>query len=94
MYKEISRTMNATTSLRLFEITQEFIKDKNKATEFVSKIEETIDNKFSSEKDNLASKKDLAEMESRINRNIYIVGLVQFIAIVGSVLGIINFMLK
>ena len=86
--------MNATTSLRLFEITQEFIKDKNKATEFVSKIEETIDNKFSSEKDNLASKKDLAEMESRINRNIYIVGLVQFIAIVGSVLGIINFMLK
>ncbi len=86
--------MNAATSLRLFELTQEFIKDKNKATEFVSKIEETIDTKFKNEKDYLASKKDLAEMESRINKNIYIVGLIQFIAIVGSVLAIINFMLK
>ena len=49
------------------------------------------------EKDNLASKKDLAEMETRIerrmsdlNKSIYIVGVIQFIAIVGSVLAIVN----
>lgn len=53
------------------------------------------------ENDNLASKKDLAEMETRIerrmsdlNKSIYIVGVILFIEIVGSVLAIVNFMLK
>lgn len=86
--------MNAETSLKLFNISLEFIKDKNKASEFVSKIEETIDQKFESEKRILASKTDLAEMETKITKTIYIVGLIQFLAIVGSVLAIINFMLK
>jgi hypothetical protein len=86
--------MNATISLKLFDITQEFIKDKDKVREFVSKIEETIDNKFQTEKSVLASKTDLAEMKTRINKTICIVGLVQFLAIVGSVLAIVNFMLK
>ncbi len=93
--------MNAATSLKLFDISLEFIKDKNKAREFVSKIEETIDQKFESEKRILASKTDLAEMETRIekrmsdiNKTIYIVGLIQFLAIVGSVLAIVNFMIK
>ncbi len=47
-----------------------------------------------SEKRILASKTDLAEMETKITKTIYIVGLIQFLAIVGSVLVIINFMLK
>lgn len=82
--------MNATNSLKLFDITQDFIKDK--AREFVSKIEETIDEKFNSQKGLLVSKLDLAEMETRvekrmsdINKTIYIAGLIQFLAIVGSV---------
>lgn len=93
--------MNATTSLKLFDISLEFIKDKNKAREFVSKIEETINQKFESEKRILASKTDLTEMETRmekrmseISKTIYIVGLIQFLAIVGSVLAIVNFILK
>jgi hypothetical protein len=93
--------MNASISLKLFDITQDFIKDKDKAREFVSKIEETIDEKFNSEKTILVSKSDLAEMETRvekrmseINKTIYIVGLIQFLAIVGSVLAIVNFMVK
>jgi hypothetical protein len=93
--------MNASVSLKLFDITQDFIKDKDKAREFVSKIEETIDEKFNSEKTILVSKSDLAEMETRvekrmseINKTIYIVGLIQFLAIVGSVLAIVNFMVK
>jgi hypothetical protein len=86
--------MNAATSLKLFDISLEFIKDKNKAREFVSKIEETIDQKFESEKRILASKIDLMEMETKITKTIYIVGLIQFLAIVGSVLVIVNFMLK
>ena len=86
--------MNANTSLKLFDISLEFIKDKNKAREFVSKIEETIDQKFESEKRFLASKTDLAEMETKIVKTIYIVGLIQFLAIVASVLAIVSFMLK
>lgn len=93
--------MNATIRLKLFDITQEFIKDKEKAREFVAKIEETIDDKFNTEKNNLVTKIDLAEMETRVekrftdvNKTIYIVGLIQFIAIVGSVLAIVNFMIK
>ena len=64
-------------------------------------LEESIDNKFMSEKDNLASKNNLAEMEIRLDqrisdlqKSIYFVGLIQFVAIVGSVLAIVNFMLK
>lgn len=86
--------MKAEVSLKLFEISQEFIKDKAKAKEFVSKIEQTIDDKFDEQKNTLASKEDLARTESNLLKTIYIVGLVQFLAIVGSVLAIINFMLK
>lgn len=86
--------MKAEVSLKLFEISQEFIKDKAKAKEFVSKIEQTIDDKFNDKKDSLVSKEDLAKTESNLLKTIYIVGLVQFLAIVGSVLAIINFMLK
>ena len=60
--------MNASISLKLFDITQDFIKDKDKAREFVSKIEETIDEKFNSQKAVLVSKLDLAEMETRVEK--------------------------
>ncbi len=93
--------MNASISLKLFDITQEFIQDKEKAREFVAKIEETIDDKFNTEKNNLVTKIDLSEMETRTekrfsdtNKTIYIVGLIPFLAIVGSVLAIVNFMIK
>ena len=86
--------MNASTSLKLFDISLEFIKDKNKASKFVSKLEETIDQKFDSEKRILGTKTDLAEMETKITKTIYIVGLIQFLAIVGSVLAIVTFMLR
>jgi len=41
----------------------------------------------------LASKADLATVESKLSKTIYLVGLVQFLAIVGSVLAIVTFML-
>lgn len=93
--------MNANISLKLFNLTKEFIKDEAKAQEFVAKIEQTIDEKFENKTDTIASKNDIKnlelKLEKRINdttKTIYIVGLVQFLAIVGSVLAIVNFMLK
>lgn len=42
----------------------------------------------------LATKADLANVRADLMKSIYIVGLIQFLAIVGSVLAIFNFMLK
>ena len=46
--------MNADISLKSFDIVLDVVKDREKAIEFVSKIEETIEVKFDMEKDNLA----------------------------------------
>lgn len=45
-------------------------------------------------KKTLASKTDWTQPESILSKTVYIVGFVQFLAIVGSVLAIVNFMLK
>lgn len=86
--------MSVHTNIRLFELVQEFIPDKKKAKEFVSRLEETVNMKFNSYKETAATKMDLAQLESKLSKTIYIVGLIQFLAIVGSVLAIVNFMLK
>jgi hypothetical protein len=86
--------MTAEISFKLYELFFPIIKEETKARDIVTNIEKIIENKFVAEKDHLASKKDLAEMETRITKTIYIIGLVQFLAIVGSVLAIVTFMLK
>jgi hypothetical protein len=45
-----------------------------------------VDNK----KEILATKEDISNMQ----KTIYVVGLIQFLAIIGSVVGIVNFMIK
>ncbi len=82
--------MTADVSLRLFDLVFELTKDKAKAQEFVSKIEQTIDNKFESQRQIFLTKEDKVD----IMRTIYMVGIIQFLAIVGSVSAIISFMLK
>lgn len=82
--------MKTEISLQLYEMTQEFIKDKTKAKDFVHKIEQTIDSKFESNTARFLIKDDKVQ----ILKTIYMVGLVQFIAIVTSVLAIVNFMMK
>lgn len=38
--------------------------------------------------------KEISLVRSNLNKTIYTVGLIQFLAIVGSVIGIISFMLR
>ena len=85
--------MNATTSFELLATTEEFIQDKDKAKAFVQKIELTIERAVKADNMELASKADLATVESKLSKTIYLVGMVQFLAIVGSVLAIVTFML-
>jgi hypothetical protein len=58
--------MNADLSLKLFDLTYEFIKDKERAQEFVSKLEQTIDNKFTEKEKILATKEDISRLELKI----------------------------
>ena len=144
--------MKSETSLKLFELTQEFIPNKKQAGLFVQRIEETIDDKMEQRHEHLSTKTDLAALQLEVRdqkvelmevisqqkvelmgvindqkaelmgvvinqktelkddiatlrlevrdqkadliRSIYLVGLVQFLAIVGSLLAIFTLMLK
>ena len=82
--------MTIENSLKLLALSEEFIKDKDKAALFVQKIEDIIDSKFEMQQNHFLTKDDKVDLM----RTIYLVGLVQFLAIVGSVLAIVTFMLK
>ena len=56
--------MTASQSLRLYELTLEFIPDKEKAKEYVSRIEETVDQKFIEKEKILATKGDIAILQN------------------------------
>ena len=89
--------MIAETSLKLFKLTQEFIKDKTKAREFVSRIEQTVDTKFHQQKDILASKSDIADVKQEVSNVKADLIKWMFIFWVGqilAVLAIVNFILK
>lgn len=58
--------MNSTNSLKLFELTQEFIKDEGKANTFVEKIEATLDDKMELRLQNPATKDDLAALRLEV----------------------------
>ncbi len=60
-------------------------------TSLLDLIEAKSDKKFEDKKEVFATKKDLAELEVRVIRQIYISSVIQFIAIVGSVLAIVRF---
>lgn len=89
--------MNAETSLKLFELTQEFIKDKTKAREFVSRIEQTVDTKFAQQKEILASKSDIADVKQEVSNVKADLIKWMFIFWIGQILAvsaIVNFILK
>jgi hypothetical protein len=60
--------MNADLSLKLFDLTYEFIKDKAKAQEFISKLEQTIDSKFHEKENGLASKQDIHALKEDMTK--------------------------
>lgn len=82
--------------------------DANFITDVLNEIDEHQVKKFDINKELFLTQKDKVELIEKIsdseaklsdkingiNRSVYIVGLVQFLAIVASVLAIINFMLK
>ena len=62
----------------------------SEAQQLVDFVKSEVTSEFNSRKDSFLVKEDKVD----IMRSIYLVGVVQFLAIIGSVLAILNFMLK
>lgn len=103
MWKHPQMTANI-TSVELFNILRQKIGEVE-AKALTDYVESTVDRRSEADKKELATKGDLKEeihkmelkiesVKSELSKTIYIVGLVQFLAIVGSVIGIVSFMLR
>ncbi len=60
---------------------------------FIEYIETKVEENVEHEAKQLVTKEDFHKEVSNLHKTIYTVGLIQFLAIVGSVIGIISFML-
>lgn len=77
------------SEIKLFQIASEQF-GKEKAEEFIGALKSAVDQKFEDQRSTFLTKDDKVE----ILKTIYITSLTQFLAIVGSVLLIVNYMLK
>jgi len=84
------------SEIKLFELLKAKIGEKE-AEAFVEILEKKVDRKFEESKDVLATKGDIgnvkeemAKLEVRLTRAIYIVGVVQYLAILASVIAIMK----
>ena len=82
--------MNVETSLKLYELSQEFIKDKKKAKEFVTRLEQTVEDKFTSKTKSLSTKEDISILRAELIKWMFVFWIGQILAL----LAIVNFMLK
>ena len=81
------------SEIQLYQILKERLGEKG-AEELVYFVSSEIKNEFDSRKEIFATKEDLGIVRSELMKSIYVVGLIQFLAITGSVLAIFNFMIR
>lgn len=81
--------ITATQSIRILEILQKNFKNDEDAKALVQEIEAVIENRFLAERDRLATKEDLARLETRIV--LWIVGYNT--ALAGLILATVKFLL-
>ena len=88
------------SEIQLYQILKTKLGDKV-AEELVSFVKSEVHNEFDARKQILATKEDIYiikqdiyDVKVNLMRSIYVVGLIQFLAIIGSVLAIINFTVK
>jgi hypothetical protein len=74
----------------IFELLKARIGEKE-AEAFVEILETKVDNKFNEAKEILATKQSLAGLEVRLTRAVCISGVVQYLAILASVIAIMKF---
>jgi hypothetical protein len=79
------------SEIELFEALSEQV-GKEKAKVLVQYVENKIEKNLDQKKDVFAIKQDLSDLEVRLNRTIYIVGVGQFLAILVSLIGLLKFL--
>jgi hypothetical protein len=77
------------TEIQLLQILKAKLGEQE-AEQLVSFVKAGVKSEFDNKREILATKEDIASMQ----KTIYVVGLIQFLAIIGSVIGIVNFMIK
>ena len=77
------------SEIQLFNILKNKIGEKEAQT-LVTFVHQEVKAEFDNRREVLATKEDIVN----VHKSIYVVSLVQFLAIIGSVLLIVNFMLK
>lgn len=77
------------TEIQLFQILKSKLGEQE-AEQLVDFVRTEVKAEFDNRREILATKDDLANMQ----KSIYVVGLIQFLAITGSVIGILSFMMK
>ena len=67
-------------------------KDKTELIDRIQKVETSIIYRVQQDKTEIIDR--IQKIETSLTKQVYIVGLIQFLAIVGALIGIINFALK
>ncbi|WP_316848385.1 hypothetical protein [Pedobacter psychrodurus] len=88
------------TENQLFQILKSKLGEKE-AEKLFSFVKDEVKSEFENKRVIFATKEDIAntkeyilQLRSELSKSIYLVGLIQFLAIAGAVIGIINFMLR
>jgi biotin operon repressor len=87
---------NETDATKLVEAIEAVVDEKvgSKTEVFEKIVTKDIDSLRQEMYKVFSTKQDASEIKAELTKTIYIVGLVQFLAIVGSVIGIISFIMK
>ncbi len=81
------------SEIKLYQILKERLGEPE-ASELVYFISSEIKKEFDGRKEIFATKEDLGSVKSDLMKSIYVVGLIQFLAITGSILALVNFAIK
>lgn len=79
--------------IQLFQILKAKLGEQE-AEQLVAFVKDEVRTEFDNKREILATKEDLANIRADLSKSIYIVGFIQFLALGGAVIGIINFMIK
>jgi len=67
---------------------------KDKAKSLIDCIDQKIEKRMEEKTFNLATKEDLAKLETKLSQSVYAAGIVQYVAILASLVAVLNWMAK
>jgi len=80
------------SEIELFEV---LVKElgREKAKSLVEYVEHKVDKRLEEKTNVFSTKEDLARLETKLTRAIYMVGLIQYLAMLASLIAIIKFLM-